>query len=327
MKYLFLFFLLCVSFFDLSAAVEGDANNASTSEKRKIDEPKGQKMEIESITWIGGWGLEMEHRNETEQKMPIDFDRITLTVKNKDFSGTYQIPFSFKGVIPSRDSNSYIIPLHDLDLPAGQYSLALVFEKNKGAGKGVRKKNQFVSVLNTAIPEFVAPPEVYKKVSQVKESDVLSHDKGCLVGPCEATVKVHYYPFSKEGDLFIRMRTEIASVDKTSIGKKFSPNSKGESPYIKDSAQPYRTREHTALARLKITITTGKELKTIYYPLPVYFSLPAGERCEFTVCLKKMEWDEKKSHMEVEHLVAPEGHCMNTVFPFSKMIFHKEANT
>lgn len=327
MKYLFLLYLLCVSSFALKAAEGTNSHNDTFSEKRKIDGAIGQKLEIESITWIGGWGLLIKHGNGTQQKMPVDFDQITLMVKNKGFSNTFQIPFSFKGVISSQKRNLYIVPLNDLYLPPGRYNLSLSFDKKEEIGKDAEKKNQNVPVFQMSVPEFVVLPNEDIKGSKIKESDIFTGDKDDSCELWHATLNAYYHCYHKDGNLFIKIRTEIVPVDKPVLGKIYAPYLKGDMPYLKETEQTYRVREHTALARLKIVITTGNKTKILYYPLPVYFSLSAGGKCEFTVCMKEGEWDEKKSRLNIEHLTTPEGMYGNIDSPFSKMIFHKETNT
>lgn len=321
MKYIFLFSLSCASFFGLKEAEGTNSHNVTSSEKSEIYGFMEQKMEIKSIFWIGGWGLFLQYYNQREQKISIDFDRINLTAKGKDFSGKYKIPFSFKGVIPSQKIIWYIVPLNDLGLPAGRYSLSLVFEKNKETGKGSDKKIQSEPVLRAEVLDFVAPPDDYKTVSQINVSDYYSNYKENLMGTTCFPLNTYYHCFSQNGDLFVRVRTEATPDNKSHVGTLAIP--------IKyaGSSDESEERKYTALSRLKIKISTGKTSKTFYYPTPVNFTLVAGEKFEFSFCLKKTEWDDKNSRMEIEYMHWPDGlrdQIGAFPLPFSKMIFHKD---
>lgn len=184
--------------------------------RRKKLDASGQKIIGKPISWIGGWGVLVEHHNRTEQKETIDFDRITVVIKNKNFSGIYHIPFSFKGMILPQNRNSYIIPLSDLELPQGHYLLSVDFEKNKGEKENI----QFGSILKTAVPEFVSPPEDYEIIRQVKESDVFRGDRkdGLKKIKEEVPLNAYYHCFSKNNDLFIGVRTEVPDNNKPFMG-------------------------------------------------------------------------------------------------------------
>lgn len=316
-----------------------DLNGVASSEKKNADEMPETKNKMKCITWIGGWGIEIDQFNETDQKMPVDFDWITINVESKKFNGMCRIPFSFKGVIPPKKNNKYIIPLNDINLPVGNYKLYASFEKKEKTDKRWPERMQFSIVFEIEMPQFMSPPEDYKKVSQIKESDVfLDFTKPALAVTSEnykgglaikgdeykIPLNVYYHCSPQNGDLLVRMRTESAQEDKPFVGEIFCPPSVDS----EEKTRPlYGRRTHTALARLKIKITTGKDTKTIYHPLPVYFFLPAGEKCEFTVLLKNVEWDEKKSRLEIEHQSIPEGSFVNCFpLPFSQMIFHKDTN-
>lgn len=314
-----------------------DLNGVASSEKKNADEMPETKNKMKCITWIGGWGVEIDQFNETDQKMPVDFDWITMNVESKKFNGMCRIPFSFKGVIPPKKNNKYIIPLNDINLPVGDYKLGASFEKKEKTDKRWPERMQFSIVFEIEMPQFMSPPEDYKKVSQIKESDVfLDFTKPALAVTSEnykgdlaikgdeykIPINVYYHCSPQNGDLLVRMRTESAQEDKPFVGEIFCPPSVDS----EEKARPlYGRRTHTALARLKIKITTGKDTKTIYHPLPVYFFLPAGEKCEFMILLKNVEWDEKKSRLEIEHQSIPEGSFVNCFpLPFSQMIFHKD---